>query len=382
MPKRKKYPKLPNGYGSIKYLGKGRRNPYAVHPPTTEFTLDGVPITPKALCYVDDWMKGFAVLTAYKAGTYQPGMEKTLEFKSNTSNRDSNTLVGRILADYSTYKGICTKKEKTFKEVYDEFFNYKYLKDKGREYSKSTIAITKSAFKNCSTLHDKVFRNIKHADLQEVLDNCSCGYGSIQQIMTLLHQLFEYAEIYELCDHDYSAHLKINQRNNIEHGTPFSDEELKILWCNKDDPIIELILIMCYSGYRITAYKSLYINLEEKYFQGGIKNNTSKNRIVPIHSSIFPLVEQRLKRGPMLQYTTQWFRSKMGPTLECLGLSNHTPHDCRHTFSRLCEKYKVNENDRRRMLGHSFGADITNAVYGHRSLDDLRKEIEKIKICY
>lgn len=32
------------------------------------------------------------------------------------------------------------------------------------------------------------------------------------------------------------------------------------------------------------------------------------------------------------------------------------------------------------MLGHSFGADITNSVYGHRSIEDLRKEIEKIKI--
>lgn len=62
MARRKKYPKLPNGYGSFKYLGKGRRSPYAVHPPTTEFTLGRVPKTPKALCYVDDWMKGFAVL--------------------------------------------------------------------------------------------------------------------------------------------------------------------------------------------------------------------------------------------------------------------------------------------------------------------------------
>lgn len=43
----------------------------------------------------------------------------------------------------------------------------------------------------------------------------------------------------------------------------------------------------------------------------------------------------------------------------------------------LCEKYNVKENDRKRMLGHSF-RDITNAVYGHRDLEDLREEIEKI----
>ena len=40
--------------------------------------------------------------------------------------------------------------------------------------------------------------------------------------------------------------------------------------------------------------------------------------------------------------------------------------------------YHVNENDRKRMLGHSFGNDVTNRVYGHRDLKDLKMEIEKI----
>lgn len=73
----------------------------------------------------------------------------------------------------------------------------------------------------------------------------------------------------------------------------------------------------------------------------------------------------------------------MGILLDKLNLQRtpkHTPHDCRHTFSRLCEKYEVKENDRKRMLGHSFKGDITNAVYGHRDLVDLRAEIEKIKV--
>ena len=71
------------------------------------------------------------------------------------------------------------------------------------------------------------------------------------------------------------------------------------------------------------------------------------------------------------------------PTLEKLGIPGspkHTPHDCRHTFSALCEKYSVRENDRKRMLGHSFGNDITNAVYGHRTLEELRSEIKKIEV--
>lgn len=68
-------PRLPAGYGSIRYLGPNRRNCYAVNPPATVDVLGRVQ-RPKALCYVDDWFKGFSVLTAYKAGTYKPGMEK------------------------------------------------------------------------------------------------------------------------------------------------------------------------------------------------------------------------------------------------------------------------------------------------------------------
>lgn len=122
MPKRKKYPKLPNGYGSIKYLGKGRRNAYAVHPPTKEFALNGSPVTPKALCYVDSWIKGFSVLTAYRAGTYYQGMELELNLTDDTDNLEE--LARQILADYNVYRPIKQmqeEKHKTFEDVYEEF---------------------------------------------------------------------------------------------------------------------------------------------------------------------------------------------------------------------------------------------------------------------
>jgi hypothetical protein len=32
------------------------------------------------------------------------------------------------------------------------------------------------------------------------------------------------------------------------------------------------------------------------------------------------------------------------------------------------------------MMGHSFGNDVTNGVYGHRSVKELSLEIEKIQV--
>lgn len=383
MPKRKKHPKLPNGYGSIKYLGKNRRNPYAVHPPVTEYTDEGVPITPKALCYVDDWMKGFIVLTSYRAGTYTKGDERDIDLPND--HKSLEIITQRLLADYNKAQGIVEEEkepEKTFAEVYKDFWKYKFENAKGKKLSESSKLSIQAAFKNAKALHDRPFRDLRHDDLQSVVDNCPLKHSSLELIVHLFRQMYAYADIYELCDKDYSAHVKINKEDDDESGVPFTDSDLKILWNHKDDETVEFILIMCYSGFRIRAYKNLEINLKDKYFRGGIKTKAGKNRVVPIHPAILPFVKRRLKADGIYPSTYSKFLKDMSNKLSELGIEKHTPHDCRHTFSALCEKYGVNENDRKRMMGHSFGNDITNAKYGHRTIEDLGEEIEKIKVCY
>lgn len=382
--KRIKHPRLPNGYGSIKWLGKGRRNPYGVYPPVKEFTLNGIPVSQKALCYTDNWMKGFAVLTAYNAGTYYQGMENDLH--DVPTGKAENELVDSILADYGRLRRSATEAEekeegKTFAEVYKDFYHDKFDSEHAKPLSQSSRASARSAFRNCANLHDREFRSLRHDDLQSTIDSCPLKKASKDLMVLLLHQMYSYAEIHELCDKNYSAHIKVKAADEQEHGIPFTDADLKCMWNHSDNPTIEFLLIMCYSGFRISAYKTLTVNLSQNYFQGGIKTAAGKERIVPIHSAILPLVKRRIRQnGHILSVTPSAFRKSMYAALNELNLDYHTPHDCRHTFSRLCEKYGVAENDRKRMLGHSFGADITNGVYGHRELEDLRAEIEKIQI--
>lgn len=384
MAKRKKYPKLPNSFGSIRYLGKGRRNCYAVHPPAT-IDATGKVIRPPAICYVDDYLKGFAVLTAYKAGTYKPGMEKELEITPTT---DTDALVSRILSDYNTFKGAEEKHPEThkltFSEVYGQFYAWKF--PDGTKASYSSMESYRTAYSNCKTLYNHAFEDLKAPDLQDVIDECTLKKQSKAIILTLFKQMYKYAIYSEIVSENKALYVKVNANNDTEHGTPFSDQELQILWNNADDPEVQLILIMCYSGWRIGEVLKLATNLEDKCFQGGIKTKAGKNRIVPIHPAVYRFVEQKvLTQGGKLCVCTQQHHRKalFYPALERLGIvgnPKHTPHDCRHTFSTLCERYGVRENDRKRMLGHSFGNDVTNAVYGHRTLEELREEIEKIKV--
>lgn len=381
MAKRKKYPKLPNSFGSIRYLGKGRRNCYAVHPPAT-IDATGKAIRPPAICYVDDYLKGFAVLTAYKAGTYKPGMEKELEIAPTT---DADALISRILSDYNTFKGTEEKHPEThkltFSEVYEQFYAWKF--PDGTKASYSSMESYKTAYSNCKTLRNRTFEDLKAPDLQDVIDKCALKKQSKAIILTLFKQMYKYAIYSEIVSENKALYVKVNANDDTEHGTPFSDEELQILWNNTDDPEVQLILIMCYSGWRIGEVLKLTTNLEERYFQGGIKTAAGKDRIVPIHPAIYEFVKNKVltQNGRLCIYSqTQHRNALFYPTLERLGIvgdPKHTPHDCRHTFSALCEKYGVRENDRKRMLGHSFGNDVTNAVYGHRTLEELRAEIEK-----
>lgn len=382
MPRKTKYPKLPNGWGQIRYLGKGRRNPYGVYPPATEEYDNGRKKSPSALCYVSDRMVGLAVLTSYHAGTYNPGDEVIIEKQMRTAEAGKK-FFERILADYNKAMfQIEQESSPTFEEVFGKYYLDKFGVEYGHEGRKKGMEASMSAaYKNARSLHSIPIRDIKAEDFQSSLDEV-CGrlaHSSAELVLTLFHQVSRYALANDLIDKDYSSFVRIKIGDDDEHGVPFSESDLNTLWAHQNDDTVEMLLIMCYSGYRISEYKEMEVNLKGKYFQGGLKTQAGKNRIVPIHSAILPLVRKRLRRcGTLLPVSDASFRTRMYSSLNNLGIEKHTPHDCRHTFSVLCERYGVRDADRKRMLGHAL--DLTNGVYGHRTVEELRAEIEKIKV--
>lgn len=382
--KKRKYPKLPSGFGSIRKLSGNRRNPYCVQATSQGLDINGCPIRPKPLCYVDSWYKGFAILTAYNAGTYTPGMENHIDIGSDPveAAESMSELVRSMLNNYALITQRITgdgpEQKKTFEEVYNEYFIDKFEKS-GKQYSDSAVKAATSAFKNVKPLHDKLISGLRYADLQKVIDDCPLKHASLELMVTLIKQVFAYAELMEYIDKDYSKRVSIRKPDDDEHGVPFSIDEIRQLWADKSDPTAEILLIMIFSGHRISEYDVAKISVKEAYFEGGVKTETSKNRIVPMHSAIIPLVKRRLRRNKQLIVSQGKLRKDIKEYCSAHGMTFHTPHDTRHTFAMLCDKYDVKENDKKRMLGHAFN-DVTNSVYGHRSLEDLRTEIEKIKV--
>lgn len=346
--RKKKHIKLPNGFGSIKKLSGNRSKPYAAYPATKEFKLNGSPVPVPAIGYFEDWYDAFDALMEYNKNPYD------------------------LRAD-----------EITFKDLYALYFQDKYENNKKKTYSKASRDSTRAAFNNCAALHDKIFKELRKSDLQNVIDNCTLKHSSLELIITLFKQMYRYAKENDMIEKDYSEFVRINIPDDDESGVPFSQKELDILWEHQDDKNVQMILIMIYSGYRIKAFESIKINLDERYFQGGVKTAAGKDRIVPIHNAIFEFIKDFNPDS----FRTHSFRSNLFyPTMQSLGIdisdknTRHTPHDCRHTFSWLCDKYKVDDLSKHLLMGHSLGNDVEKSVYGHRTLEELRAEIDKIQV--
>ena len=57
----------------------------------------------------------------------------------------------------------------------------------------------------------------------------------------------------------------------------------------------------------------------------------------------------------------------------------HTTYDTRHTFATECSSVGIPDVTIKRLLGHSLSNDVTNDVYIHKTIEELQKEVEKIK---
>ena len=144
--------------------------------------------------------------------------------------------------------------------------------------------------------------------------------------------------------------------------------------------------ILLYSGWRISEFLNLKpedIDLKEGTMKGGTKTKAGKNRIVPIHPKIRPLIERRLAEGGprLISYNgkvcnqTQ-YRIFWADIMKALKL-NHTPHECRHTFETKLDSAGANRKCIDLLMGH-VSKDTGNRVYNHKTLDELKATVELI----
>lgn len=274
----------------------------------------------------------------------------------------------------------------TFNAVWEEFKGgKKYLK-----LSKSSKEGYAAAYKKCAPLHSKRFSELRTPQLQNIIDQMEddgASGSAMHKVKILLNLLYKHAIDSDVCAKNYSSNIvlpdtEVNERRSL------SDTEIKIISeAAQTDDRAKLFLYLLYSGWRISEMLELTIfnyNAAEKYFQGGKKTENGKNRIVPVHPTVQPIVEYFIsKRGKTVfcrydgeAMTPYYFRQfVLAPFLKEYNLDEKiTPHYARHTFATKLKEHGADEFYRRCLLGHSQ-RDITDKVYTHENLEDLRKNI-------
>ena len=250
-----------------------------------------------------------------------------------------------------------------------------------------------AAYKKCHALHSMAMWDIRAQDMQAILDQAELSHAMLEHIRNLFRQMYKYAVQYELVAKDYSQYTRITKEDDDTQGVPFTMDELRMLWEHRDSPFVDTVLIYCYSGWRINELARMPldgISLEERTFTGGLKNRYSRNRTVPIHPAVYDMVRRRLDgRFNSLIYhdgtrtiSEQRYRESFNAALQACGIrTEHTPHDCRHTFNMLLDNAGVDRVARYKLMGHK-GQDINENVYTHKDLGQLREAVESIKTGY
>lgn len=341
--------KNPNGYGSVFKLTGNRRRPWCAR------------ITAG---WSDDGKQQYKTLGYFEKR--QDAMNALADFNTNPYDIDQNAI--------------------TFAEIYE-----KWSKKKFETISTSRVKGYGTCYNICAPIHDMKFVNLRTIHLQEVIDKANKKYGTNRQIKVLFSQLYQYAMKNDIVDKDYSKFVEIGKSTKSTKRKPFAKEEIELLWkYSKNMLMLDTVLIMIYTGMRIgelLTIRSEDVNLESRTMIGGIKTEAGKDRTIPIHKKIVPLIEKRLENENEFLITTdknkpftyeQYLRKHWNVLMERLKL-DHSSHDCRHTFITAADNCGVNPITIKRIVGHADGGDVT-AGYTHKDVQQLIEAIDKIEI--
>ena len=274
----------------------------------------------------------------------------------------------------------------TFKELYEKWSPKHFEK-----LNSSTVGAHRICFKKCTPLHERPFKSIKSMELQDFFDETCSTYATKQQLKKFLNLMYFYANKFEITDKDYAKTLEVGEKTVSVKRRCFTEEEIERLWNNVDIEWIDSILIMLYSGWRVSEMLELEtenIDLDNLTMVGGKKTAAGKNRVIPIHPKILPLIRKRydpdekyLFRSPRtkgLYRYSNYIYTHYTPLMKKLGIETSGCHDCRHTVATLLRRHKVDPLTVKRILGHTSD-DLTEKVYTHTSIEELRMAINTLK---
>ena len=396
--------KLPNSYGSVLRLKGKRRKPYAVR--ISCGYRERICLPNKAECYkyIDRYGMKFRkdkndyvvdgtdaikeTLDKYNIPYKIEYVRKFRYLQYFERSRDAHDYLARYNRGDVVSEHVSKTSEPSFKDVFDMYVDF--IDTLNKKPSETTLRADRTGFKNWSDVHDLRFRSITTKQLQKCLTaHGTMSKSTVNRMLTVLKKLYKFAIANEICEKDLSLYLfkEYTDEQKYVH-VAYSDDEIEKLW-NTDTEAAWVSLILIYSGMRCSEFlrlKTENIHLEERYIIGGIKTKAGRDRIIPIHKKLVPVIRKFYNpenkylfpndEGGCMLYS-HFRENKWEPYQEELGM-NHLSHDCRHTCASKLEEAGVSDFHRKLILGHSI-RDLTNGTYTHVAKERLIADMDMWK---
>lgn len=364
--------KRANGTGTIVKLKGNRRKPWFAKA-TVGYKENGQPIQ-KAICNE----KGEKYFSS------RPETEEALIWwNKNHGNINVNKL---------TY---------TFKQLLDEWIEIFIPTKEERKQMRKTHTTIKgklglsnsigllAAAKRFETLYNKKYASIKKNDFQQIIYATEGKKTKLVDMRNLIMKLDEYALGEDIIMKGYGTLLKIEYESSDEHRTPYTYDVIEKIWQHEGELIADMQLVLLHTGMRIEELLFLdnaSINLKEEYWICGLKTEAGKNRIIPIHYEILPIVKRYYKQeNPFLfmmdsgkRFYYAKYRQLYIEFMNSLQLADdYTTHETRYTFRSELDRMGADDRCMDLLMGHKSG-NTGNKVYNQKTIQELRATIELI----
>lgn len=242
----------------------------------------------------------------------------------------------------------------------------------------------RTCLKRCESLHDIPYKDITTEMMQNMINTLDKARAQIT-VRMYFRKLDETADEYGIITKKRSDYLFTKRATPQITRYPFSDSEVYELLNHSNDPDIQMILVLLYTGMRngeLRDLKKANINTQLNTITGGMKTPSGTNRTIPIHPTIQPIINAWLSfpgtyllpfnSGNKMEYRE--FKRRFDKAMEPYQIIHHVPHETRHTFRTRLDYMYANEICIDLLMGHKT-PNPAQRIYTHKTLDQLRDTI-------
>lgn len=317
---------------------------------------------------------------ARKTISWEDGKQKRVVVGYFENKREAMEALGKFIYNPNA--------KVTLNEVYEEWSNYhfKKLSIRAAENTKYTY---NAYFKDIKTMYiTDIEINALQSFFSKLEENLSSA--TVKRIRSISSMIFDYAVKKDIIIKNIVKFIELKKFKAVKTKTQFTTEEIEKLWHNKDIYLVDSVLILIYTGMRISELLDLKIediSLENEYKVIHVKASKTDAGIrdIPISPLILPLITKNISVGKEYLFLNSQgkkfnypaYRVCFKTLMEKLEM-NHTVHECRHTTATLLSNAGADPNSIIKILGHT-DYNLTSKVYTHKDKEQLDKAINLIQ---